>query len=264
MLAVERARYILEKLEKEKVVLVGDLSKEMGVSEETIRKDLEKLEKQEQINRVHGGAYLREGYGNETTVNVREQIYREEKAVLGQRCMQFINKNEAIILDCSTTARYIAKEIVRSGLRVSVITNSLATAYELSQSSAVRVIMLGGELDNNTGSFTGNTVLEALERYHADKVFLSSAGISREAGLTDYRQAEADVRRKMIAQSDQCYFVADATKIGRHAMFTVGGVEKLTALIAERPFDKQDPGLYRLLEQERVDIVSCNFEQEEK
>ena len=125
------------------------------------------------------------------------------------------------------------------------------------------MIMLGGELDNSTGSFTGNMVLEALERYHADKVFLSSAGISAEAGMTDYRQAEADVRRKMIAQSDQCYFVADATKIGRHAMFVVGGVEKLAALVVERPFDEQDPVLSRLLERQRVDIVSCNFEQEE-
>ena len=256
MLAMERARYIVGKLEKNKVVLVAELSKEMNVSEETIRKDLEKLEKQEQICRVHGGAYLKEGYGNETSVNVREQIYQEETTALGRQCVNFIEKNEIIILDCSTTARYIARAIGESGLKVTVITNSLATAYELSQNSQVRVLMLGGELDRNTGSFNGSLVLEALERYHADKVFLSSAGISAEAGITDYRQNEADVRRKMICQADQCYFVADRTKIGRHAAFIVGDFGAVQHLIVEQPIEG-DPALKKKLEEARVTVTSC-------
>lgn len=71
MHAIERAEYILSMLEKNKVVMVTDLSREMGVTEETVRKDLEKLEKQEKLNRVHGGAYLNEGFGNETPISVR-------------------------------------------------------------------------------------------------------------------------------------------------------------------------------------------------
>lgn len=256
MLAVERARYIMEQMEKTKVVMVAELSKEMGVSEETIRKDLEKLEKQKQICRVHGGAYLREGYGNETSVNVREQLYQEEKTALGRQCAKLIEKNEIIILDCSTTARYIAMAILEAGLKVTVITNSLATAYELSKSPQIKILMLGGELDRNTGSFNGSLVLETLERYHADKVFLSSAGISAEAGITDYRQDEADVRRKMTGQADQCFFVADRTKIGRHATFIIGGVEKVTELIVEQPIDN-DPVLRKKLEEARVRVTVC-------
>lgn len=257
MLAMERARYIMEKLEKNKVVMVTELSKEIDVSEETIRKDLEKLEKREQISRVHGGAYLKEGYGNETPVNVREQFYQEEKAVLGKQCATFIEKNEIIILDCSTTARYIAMAIQEAELKITVITNSLTTAYELSKSPQVRVLMLGGELDRNTGSFNGSQVLDALERYHADKVFLSSAGISAEAGITDYRQEEADVRRKMISQADQCFFVADSTKISRHAAFIVGDLEVVQHLIVEKSID-QVSLLSKKLEEARVKVTICD------
>ena len=74
MHAIERAEYILSMLEKNKVVMVTDLSREMGVTEETVRKDLEKLEKQEKLNRVHGGAYLNEGFGNETPISVRSKV----------------------------------------------------------------------------------------------------------------------------------------------------------------------------------------------
>ena len=256
MIAMERARYIMEKLEKNKIVLVAELSKGMNVSEETIRKDLEKLEKQQQICRVHGGAYLKEGYGNETSVKVREQLYPKEKTELGRQCAELITKNDIIILDCSTTARYIASAIEEKEMKVTVITNSLATAYQLSKSPQIRVLMLGGELDRNTGSFNGSMVLEALERYHADKVFLSSAGISVEAGITDYRQEEADVRRKMIRQADQCYFVADRTKIGRHAAFIVGGLEVVQHLIVERPLD-DDPALLKKVEEARVRVTVC-------
>lgn len=261
MLAMERAIYIMEKLVRNKIVLVGELSKEMNVSEETIRKDLEKLEKQEQICRVHGGAYLREGYGNETPVKVREQIYQKEKSALGRQCLNLIEKNDIIILDCSTTARYIATAIVESGLKVTVITNSLATGNELSKSQDVRLLMLGGELDRNTGSFNGCLVTEALERYHADKAFLSSAGISAEAGITDYRQQEADVRRKMISQSDRCYFVADRTKIGRHAAFIVGGLDIIQHLIIEQPIDEASE-LKSKLEEAQVAITVCGEEKE--
>ncbi len=263
MLAMERARYIMDKLEKNKVVLVAELSKEINVSEETIRKDLEKLEKQEQICRVHGGAYLKEGYGNEASVNVREQIYQEEKTVLGRQCVKFIEKNDIIILDCSTTARYIARAIEEAGLKVTVITNSLITAHELFKSTQIRVLMLGGELDRTTGSFYGSLVLESLERYHADKVFLSSAGISAEAGITDYRQNEADVRRKMIGQADQCFFVADKTKIGRHAAFVVGGFETIHHLIVEEPIENH-LALEKKLEDAKVRITSCMQPQERK
>lgn len=255
MIAMERARYIMEKLQNNKVVLVAELSKEMDVSEETIRKDLEKLEKQEQVCRVHGGAYLKEGYGNETSVNVRAKLYQEEKIALGRQCMKTIEKNETIILDCSTTARYIAMAILEAGMKVTVITNSLATAYELSKSPQIKLLMLGGELDRNTGSFNGSLVLEALERYHADKVFLSSAGISLEAGITDYRQEEADVRRKMIRQADQCYFVADRTKISRHAAFIVGGLESVQELIVEQPIS--DPVFSKRLDEARVRVTVC-------
>lgn len=258
MLAVERTQYILDELHKKKVVMVGDLSREMRVSEETIRRDLEKLEKQGSIRRVHGGAYLPEGYGNETPITVREKIYREEKVAIARKCMQYIYENESILLDCSTTAHYIARELGMSAKRLSVITNSLSVAAELAGKENIRVIMLGGELKNNTNSFWGDVTLRSLDEYYADKAFISSAGISILAGISDYTQEEAAVRRRMIERAGSCYIAADMTKVGRSAVNMVLPLSSADFVITDQPIEEKDKQLKKELDRLKVEMIVCD------
>lgn len=257
MIAVERTQYILEALSKNKIVLVSELSKDMDVTEETIRRDLEKLEKQELIWRVHGGAYLREGIGNETPINVRERIYQEEKALIAKQCMTLIQDQDSILLDCSTTAIYIAKELKNITIKVTVITNSLSVAKELSGSDTIRLILLGGELKNSTNSFDGENTLRFLDNYHVDKAFISSAGISVKAGISDYTSEEAAIHKKMLEQSDKCYFVADITKIGRSAVNIIGKLEVIDGLIVNEPIHMKDNKLKKELERLKIAIITC-------
>jgi DeoR/GlpR family transcriptional regulator of sugar metabolism len=181
MHAIERAEYILSMLEKNKVVMVTDLSREMGVTEETVRKDLEKLEKQEKLNRVHGGAYLNEGFGNETPISVRSKVMQEEKKLLASLCMQWIHEKSSIFLDCSTTALHIAKQLADFPGKLTVMTNSLAVAKEIDANPQIRLILFGGELNRDREAFEGQTVLEQMKTCFINYAFVSSAGCSLEA-----------------------------------------------------------------------------------
>ena len=260
MLALERAGYIMEQLQKKKVVLVKDLSSEMDVSEETIRKDLERLEKKGSLCRVHGGAYLKEGYGNEATFAVRGQIYRQEKESLALACMDLIRENESIILDCSTTALHIARALAASGKKCTVLTNSLEACTVLAGNPAIRLIAVGGEYRADTASFGGSAVIETLKQYRADKAVISSAGISLESGITDYTEEEAGIRRQMMAQSRETVFVADSTKIGRSALYVAGAWEKIGCLVTQKPFPAEQREFYDALEQAGIPVVFCRRE----
>lgn len=257
MLAVERAGYIMNALTDKKIVLVTELSKDLGVSEETVRKDLEKLEKQGKLRRVHGGAYLDEGYSNETPVVVRAKIYQGIKGMLAHECMQFIEEKETIFLDCSTTVSFLAKELVTYEKKLTVVTNSLLVATQLAINPNIRLILLGGEFDRDSGSFGGYTVFEALERYHIDKAFFSSAGIDQKSGMTDYTQEQADLRRKVLQEAEKCIYVSDSTKLGRRSTYIVGELGKIDYLIIDHPINEENKELYRKLREEQVEVVVC-------
>lgn len=258
MHAIERAEYILAMLEKNKVVMVADLSREMNVTEETVRKDLEKLERQERLCRVHGGAYLNEGYGNETPVTVRSKIMREEKALLGRRCMGLVKEKESIFLDCSTTALYLAKELASFDKKLTVMTNSLAVASELEGNQAIRLIVFGGELNRDRAAFEGESVQRELKQCFIHKAFISSAGVSPEAGLTDSTRSEAEIRRAVIRQAKSCILMVDTTKIGRNGIYVIGGLEDMDYLVVDRPIDKLNPVLWEQLELLKIPVIDEN------
>lgn len=257
MLAVERANYITGALSDNKIVLVAELSRELKVSEETIRKDLEKLEKRGKLRRVHGGAYLNEGYNNETPVSVRTKLYQSVKEKLARKCMDFIRPKETIYLDCSTTVYYLARELASYEDKLTVVTNSLLVASALTSNPNIRLILLGGELNREIEAFDGYMVFEALERYNIDKAFISSAGIDHQSGMTDYTQEEADVRRKVLQEARECIFLADHTKLGRKSTYIIGGVNKINHLILEKPLSESENGLEQKLKENQVEIITC-------
>jgi DeoR/GlpR family transcriptional regulator of sugar metabolism len=255
MLAVERKEYILNSLKKNKIAQVSDLSKEMGVTEETIRRDLEKLEKQSIIQRVHGGAYLKEGFGNETPLTVREKVFIKEKEKLARYCIEEINEKESVFIDCSSTALYLAKEIRLSQKKIIVVTNSISVAKELDLSSQVRLIMLGGERDLDRNACHGEVTVQMMQQYYVDKAFISGAGISLKAGLTDYTQEEAAVRQAAISHAKRTYFMADITKISRCAVNIYGNLEQLYALVVNTSITNKDEALEKKLNELNVRVI---------
>ncbi|MGL5435695.1 MAG: DeoR/GlpR family DNA-binding transcription regulator [Lachnospiraceae bacterium] len=247
MHAIERANWIMATLKENKVVMVVELSRELGVTEETVRKDLEKLEAQQKLNRVHGGAYLNEGFGTETPVTVRSKIMQQEKMILAKRCLELIREKEAIYLDCSTTMLYLAKELAVIDKKLTVMTNSLPVAGEVAVNPVIRLILFGGEYNRNTESFEGQAVQGGLQTCHIDKAFISSAGVSVEAGITDSTRTEAEIRRQIISQAKTCILAADATKIGKNAVYVVGALQDIDYLVTDRPLEQVDKAITRQL-----------------
>lgn len=256
MLAMKRLELIINQLQTQKVVLVNELSKQLAVTEETIRRDLEKLEKQNVLRRVHGGAYLVEGYGNETPVSVREQIYLAEKATIAHQCMGLVQDNNSLMLDCSTTAKYIAQALVSSQKKATVITHSLLVAGEVAKSPKLRLIMLGGEFNADLNAFFGEVTVRSLEGYYADIAFISAAGISAKAGITDYTQEEAAVRRAMIHRSSSCCFAGDTSKLGRIAVHAVAELASIGFVVTDQPFTAKDKPLMAALARQKTQLFT--------
>lgn len=255
MHAIKRAEYIMSMLERDKVVMVADLSREMGVTEETVRKDLEKLEKQERLCRVHGGAYLNEGYGTETPVRVRSRIMQEEKELIGRRSLELIHEKDSIFLDCSTTALHMARLLADWDKKMTLMTNSLAAAMEVRSNPAIRLVLFGGELNRDRVAFEGQSVLAEMKEVFIGKAFISSAGISPEAGITDSTREEAEIRRQVIRQAKQCILMADSTKIGRNGLYVVGGLEDIDTLVLDCPLESVDENLARQLAARKISVI---------
>lgn len=257
MHAIERAEYIMTQLNKNKVVMVADLSREMNVTEETVRKDLEKLEKQERLIRVHGGAYLHEGFGNEIPVEVRSKIMNREKELLAARCMELIREKESVFLDSSTTAWHLARHLAAAEKRLTVITNSLAAATEVAGNASIRLILLGGELNRDTGSFEGQSVLAVLKECYVEKAFISSTGISLDAGITDSVRAEAEIRRQVMKQAKTCVMVMDSTKIGRNSIYVVGALADMDYLVVDQPLEHLNLAVQKQMTALQIPVLNC-------
>ena len=183
MLAIERQKRILELLKDNGAVLVGDLAALLGVTEETIRRDLEKLEAQKSLIRTHGGALPLEENTADLSLEERKNKNVESKKALARAAAQFIQSGDTIFLDASTTTFYLAHEI-RSMKNVTVITTSLRVMTELAGVEGIKVIAVGGILSSNM-SFVGSLAEESITKnYFASKMFFSFS-FSSSGGLTE-------------------------------------------------------------------------------
>lgn len=254
MLAVERLKKIEELLTDNGSVVVSNLSTLFSVSEETIRRDLEKLSKTMKFRRVRGGAFLYESSDTEVPVGIREKIYIEEKQVIGLKSVEYINDGESIMLDSSTTALYIAKILNKSKKKVTVITNSIAISNELAENNDIKIISLGGTMRRSTKSFVGYMTTDHLSRLHADKAFVSCTSVNTQFGVSDSHGLEARVRIEMIKNSKQKFLVADYTKFEEPAMNKICDFKDLDYIIVDNKIDDKH---LKALEKYEVEVICC-------
>lgn len=211
MLVKERYEHILQLLDEHGGARVTELSKRFGVTEETIRRDLDQLEKEKRLIRSHGGAMpLREQHQTETFHFEREIKNIDEKKSIAKAAVQQINENDRIILDPSSTAWYMSKQL--PNIPLTVVTNSLKVAMELSGKSHIQVVSTGGILSPRSLSYIGPLAESSLDIYHVDKAFLSCQGVHMERGISDSNELQAHVKQKMIDVADQVYVMVDYSK----------------------------------------------------
>ena len=226
----KRREEIIELIHTNGKVRVSELSERYGISEVSIRKDLETLEAEGQLTRIHGGAVgMNKLYVN-MDLTERYKTNSDAKRALAERCAELINDNDTIMMNAGTTLTYVLRAL-RSKKNISIVTNSVQNATEAALYPTFNVILLGGELDSKYQFTHGRDAIHQLENYHATKCILSVDGISAESGLTLYYSNEAELARKMMECSDVSIVVADSSKIGKNVFARVTDAEKTDMIV---------------------------------
>ncbi|MEE0943908.1 MAG: DeoR/GlpR family DNA-binding transcription regulator [Clostridia bacterium] len=232
MLALERQKRILEILNSEGSVLVSRLSSEMGVTEETVRRDLEKLEAKEFLRRTHGGALPISEGSYELSLEKRKVLNVEVKQALARKAAESIASGDTIFLDAATTTFYMAKEI-KSMNNVTVITNSIRVINELAGVDGIKLVAVGGMVSNNqsfVGAMTENFITD---NYFADKMFFSSKGIGDNSIILEGNEQECFIKQRMLKNARNAYYLCDKSKIDRVGYMRLASFEDIDYLVTD-------------------------------
>jgi DeoR/GlpR family transcriptional regulator of sugar metabolism len=231
VLAVQRRQHIARLLQRQGKVLVAELSDSLGVSPDTVRRDLQALADAGLLLRVHGGALPRTPSAME--FSTREKQAPERKAALARATAALFRSGQIIVIDGGTTQLRVAEEMPHD-LQATVITNSPSVALALSGHPRIEVHMTPGRLHKATLTLLGASTVDALRGIHADICVLGVGGVHPEVGVSvPATLEEVAVKRAMVAGAAEVVAVATAEKIGAAAPFVVAPIEELTHLVTE-------------------------------
>ena len=247
----ERRQLILERTGELGHVAVTALSEELGVSEVTIRADLQALAEGNLVYRVHGGAIPASPGLQVLSLALRRQQQVAEKKRIGEAAATMVSHGDAIVLDSSSTALAIAQNLKRCRY-LTVITNSLTVAQELLDAPDVTVVLPGGVLRRETASLLGAEGLGTLSKYNVQKGFFGAHGISVREGLTDVSAGEAEIKGPLLAMCREVIAVLDATKWGRVGVASFAALGDVDKVIT----DKRAPDdLVQSVRAEGVEVI---------
>lgn len=251
MLTLERQNTILEILRKDKAATIQELAEKFNVSTASVRRDLEKLEKQGFAVRTYGGAVSSEGINIEIPVEVREIEQKEAKVKIARAASQFITENDAIFMDASTTVKELTSFLGNfSGL--TVVTNGIRAMSDLAAFENINVYGISGQLRKHSLSLVGNQAEDCVACYWVTKMFFSCTGLLLQCGAMDYSDAEAAVRQRMMENSQTVILMADHTKFDRPAFFKVCPFSRVNILITDRKLNSEWESV---LQQNNVEII---------
>jgi DeoR/GlpR family transcriptional regulator of sugar metabolism len=251
LLAEPRRMKILEWLQEEGSARVRDLSAAFAVSEATIRQDLERLDSEGYITREHGGAYLRSVPQQVQSMTLHHGQNMDKKLRIGIAAAALVGDNETIIIDSGTTTTQFAENL-KSRRDLNIITNALNIALILGAMPTNTVHMPAGQFKAPTLSLSGEKSAEFFVGIYAQKLFLATAGISFDAGLTYPAIGDIYVKRAMVKAASHIYLLADSTKIGRVSFSALGGVEVVHTLITDSGIRDEDRTEF---ERRGVDVI---------
>ena len=233
MLAPERYEYIIETLNRDCAVKVSKLIKELNVSVETIRRDLEHLEKEGKLERVYGGAVPKKVLVDKLSFDKREEEFKEEKLEIASIAMRYIEEGQSIALNDSTTNVEIARQLKNKFKNITVITNSLIIATELANNPSIKVILAGGLLNNKEYAFYGEFAKNILKNFIVDRAFISVGGISLNHGVTDYDIHTVEIQKILIDMSKESIILADSSKIDSVSLTKISDMDNISFIITD-------------------------------
>lgn len=232
MLQCERQDEILSKLEKQKSINISVLAKQLYVSEATIRRDINTLEKIGLVKRVYGGVMLTK-YASSTDMplTLREQERRPQKEIIASKAAELLYDGASIFMDASSTVQHMIPYL-KAYENLTVITNSIKLIDNL-DGTDIRVFCTGGRYISRNRAFAGPAAMEMIKNIFVDFFFFSSQGISLSGDISDFSEEETDIRRMMLSHSTKSYFLCDQSKIGQSYLFKVCNSADIDGIICD-------------------------------
>ncbi len=238
MLAIERRNEILMKLQAERRVVVSELSQLYDVSEETIRRDLEKLVNEGVAIKSYGGAVINENANLEVPFNIRKNYNVIGKQKIAEQIAAMVKDGESLMLDASSTAVYIAKAL-KEKKNLTVITNSIEIIVELMDMPEWKVLSTGGLSREGLFALVGPQTDKMLKSYHVDKAVISCKGFDLESGITDSDELHANNKITMLGAAGKKILAVDKSKFDKTAFTAIGALDDITTVVTDEEPDRR-------------------------
>jgi len=228
VLTSQRKQKILDLLRRDGQVVAKDLSQELDLSEDTIRRDLRELAAEGLLQRVHGGALPASPAIGDYAA--RLHVATDEKSVIGKAAAGMVQPNQVVILDGGTTAVQMARNLPLE-LKATVVTHSPSIALELLQHRDIEVILIGGRLFKHSVVSVGAPAIEAISRIHADTYFMGVTGIHPKFGLTTGDFEEAHVKRALSSSAAETIVLGSSEKLNAVSPYVIAPISEITGMI---------------------------------
>ncbi len=232
MLPIERRGEILQKLMLDGKVVVSELAEQYAVTEETIRRDLEKLETEGYAQKTYGGAVRNDSMTTELPYTVRKQTNVSGKKYIAELIGALITDGNSLLLDSSTTALFTVKSIF-SKKKLTIITNSVEILLDLPQGHDWNIISTGGFYRSESMSFYGTPAQDVISKYHADYAILSCKGLDMEKGITDTREPFAEMKKLFCRSARKVILAVDHTKFDKISFVRIGDLDEVDAVVTD-------------------------------
>ena len=224
--------HVLRILETRDSVQVAELAEAFSVSEVTVRSDLSTLAERGLVARVRGGVRTLQQEGSEVGFDLRLRLEVERKRAIARAAAAMVDEGEAVALDASTTAYYLALEL-RAKRELVVVTNGLLVATALADAPGITVLVTGGLLRLSAMSLVGDLGADVLRTTRINKGFLGARGLSLERGLMDLNPDEVRIKQEMADACEQVYGIFDGTKWHRSALLAFVRVDELAGIVTD-------------------------------
>lgn len=239
MLTEKRHEIILQLLRKKGSITVNEIKDELGISESTIRRDLNTLDEEGKLVKVFGGAVTvnYEFSGKEPTVSQKEEVNLDAKKDIARYAASLIEPDDFVFIDAGTTTGCMIDYIRQK--KATYVTNAVAHARNLAV-AGFRVILIGGELKGSTEAVVGSSAVETLRQYNFSKGFFGANGISIKSGVTTPDVSEAAVKKTALEHSNYKYILADSSKYDNVSSVTFAGLKEVQFIT-----DRKVPDVYK-------------------
>jgi DeoR/GlpR family transcriptional regulator of sugar metabolism len=244
MLTHQRKQFILARLKTQGQIVATELSQELGLSEDTVRRDLRELAEQGLLQRVHGGALaLSPAVGN---FHARSSIQTSGKEAIGRAAAALVQNGQVVFVDGGTTCLQLARHLAPN-LRATVVTHSPTIAVALVEHAHIEVVLIGGRLFKHSVVTVGAGALEAIAMVQADMYFMGVTGMHPRLGLCTGDLEEAHIKRRLMAQAAETWVLASAEKINTGSPYQIAPAKQATGAIVEKATPAKDLAAFKAL-----------------